>query len=116
MSTFAILLAVHFGPWYPLADAIKEAPDAPGVLQMRAEAIFAYQNGLSAMVHYACSACDQTLREFLSRCGKDLLRKAEARGACFIRFAQTPKPELELLRLLKRFEARFGSRPVGNAT
>ena len=81
---------------------------------MRAEAIFAYQNGLSAMVHYACSGSDQTLREFLSRFGQNLLCEAEQRGARFIRFAETSKPEHELMRLLKRFEERFGSRPVGN--
>ncbi len=99
-----------------MADAINEAPNAPGVVQMRAEAIFAYQKGQSAMVHYACSAPDQTLREFMSRCGPNLLCKAEEHGARWIRFAEATKPEHELMRLLKRFEERFGSRPIGNET
>ena len=107
---------VHFGPWHLMADAINEAPDAPGVVQMRAEAIFACKKGRSAMVHYACSAPDQTLREFMSRCGPNLLCKAEEHGARWIRFAEATKPEQEPMRLLRRFEERFASRPVGNET
>jgi hypothetical protein len=106
---------VHFGPWHRLADAVREAPGVPGIVQLRAEAIFAYGKGQSAMVYYACSAPEQTLRDFMIHGGSDLLHRAEQQGACFIRFGETARPEHDLMRLLTRFEERFGSRPIANA-
>ena len=87
----------------------------PGIVQLRAEGIFAYARGQSAMVYYACSAPEQTLRDFIIHSGSDLLRRAEQQGACFIRFGETARPEHDLMRLLTRFEERFGSPPIANA-
>jgi len=105
---------MHFGPWHALAEAINNAPNTPGVIQTRAEAIFAYPKGQSAMVYYACSGPNQPLSEFMSQHGPELLARAEQQGACWIRFGEAPDPQRELSRLVKRFEERFGSRPIGN--
>lgn len=106
---------MHFGPWYALADAIERAPDTAGVVQLRAPIIFAYARGQSAMVYYGSSCDDEPLSAYMLRRGRDLLTHAEKHGACWIRYGETEQPERELSRLLKRFEARFGSPPVGNA-
>ncbi len=67
------------------------------------------------MVYYASSSGQEALYAFMLRCGHDLLTHAEKHGACWIRYGETEQPERELLRLLKRFEVRFGSPPIGNA-
>jgi hypothetical protein len=47
---------VKFGSWYPLADAARHAPGAPGVFQVRlAEGLIDYPRGKSAMLHYAAA-------------------------------------------------------------
>jgi hypothetical protein len=47
---------VKFGPWYPLADAERHAPTAPGVFQVRvADGLVDYPRGKSAMIHYAAA-------------------------------------------------------------
>ena len=106
---------MHFGPWFPLVEAVQHAPDAPGVVQARAAGIFAYARGQSAMVFYACSPGDESLREFMLGSGQDLLSHVEKCGGCLIRFGETDQPGRELSRLLQNFEGRFGSLPTGNA-
>ena len=106
---------MHFGPWYSLPDAIERAPDVAGVVQLRAAGILAYARGQSAMIYYACSPSDEPLSKFMMRCGRELLSHAENHGACLIRFGETEQPKRELARLLKNFETRFGSPPIGNA-
>ena len=106
---------MHFGPWYPLTEAIERAPGVPGVVQMRAEGIFGYSRGKSAMVYYTCSACEESMHEFMVRRGPELLSHAEKHGARLVRFGEAEQPERELARLLENFEGRFGSAPVGNA-
>ena len=54
---------MHFGPWFSLAEAVACAPDVPGVVQLRAAAIFAYAKGQSAMVYYTCSPAAESLRK-----------------------------------------------------
>jgi hypothetical protein len=105
---------MHFGPWFPLSEAIERALDVPGVVQMRAEAIFAYPRGQSAMVYYTCSPSTESLYGFMSRCGHEFLSHAETQGAHLIRYGEALRPQHELDRLLKSFETRFGSPPVGN--
>jgi hypothetical protein len=105
---------VHFGDWFPLAEALHHAPEVPGVLQARAGSIFAYTRGQSAMVYYTCSGGNESLRDFMIRCGQHLLSHIERSGGCLIRFGETEHPEWELTRLLQNFTGRFGSPPIGN--
>lgn len=47
---------MRFGSWYPLAEAARNAPEAPGVFQVRvAEGLVDYPRGKSAMIHYAAA-------------------------------------------------------------
>lgn len=67
------------------------------------------------MVYYTCSPGSQSMHEFVVRCGSEFLAHAEKHGACLIRFGEAEQPERELARLLRAFEGRFGSAPLGNA-
>ena len=49
---------VKFGAWFPIESAATEAPDGPGVLQIRADDLLDYPRGKSAMVLYAHSASE----------------------------------------------------------
>jgi hypothetical protein len=106
---------VHFGAWHPINEAGVNAPESAGVLQARAEGIMDYATGRSAMVLYACSPPGETLRGFVGGRGARQLRRAEAAGARWIRFAEAPDPSGELERLLRTFQERFGSLPINNA-
>jgi hypothetical protein len=102
---------VKFGRWYPLADAARLAPGAPGVFQVRvAEGLVEYPRGKSAMVHYEAAG--------------DVRAAAAAFAA---RFAGEPwwcrhTIEPEALapddaralgeRLVRDFAARFGREPA----
>jgi hypothetical protein len=110
-----MLRAVHFGAWHLMSEAEAVAPQTAGVLQTRAEGVMDYRIGRSAMVFYACSASDETLRGFVTGRGASQLARAVSAGARWIRFAESPHPKEELDRLLKGFVERFGSLPVGNA-
>jgi len=74
-----------------------------------------YRAGRSAMVLYACTTPDETLRRFVSGRGARDLARAVAAGARWIRFAEADDPATELDRLLKGFVERFGSLPISNA-
>ena len=74
-----------------------------------------YRSGRSAMVLYACSADDETLRGFVAGRGARELDRAISAGARWIRFAPTANPRRELDRLLEGFVERFGSPPISNA-
>jgi hypothetical protein len=106
---------VHFGAWHKIADARTAAPEAAGVLQTRAEGVMDYRAGRSAMVLYACSEPDETLRHFVSGRGARQIERAVNAGARWIRFAEATQPQDELDRLLKGFVERFGSLPISNA-
>jgi len=106
---------VHFGVWHPISQAGTAAPEAAGVLQTRAEGVMDYRSGRSAMVFYACSAADETLRGFVAGRGARDLDRAISAGARWIRFAPTPEPRRELDRLLEGFIERFGSPPISNS-
>lgn len=110
-----MLPAVHFGPWHKITDARTAAPDAAGVLQTRAEGVMDYRAGRSAMVLYACSDPDETLRRFVEGRGARQIERAVNAGARWIRFAESPTPRNELDRLLSGFVERFGSLPISNA-
>ena len=110
-----MLRPVHFGAWHPISDASAAAPEASGVLQTRAEGVMDYRAGRSAMVLYACTGPDETLRRFVSGRGARELQRAVAAGARWIRFAEAADPAAELDRLLKSFVERFGSLPISNA-
>jgi len=75
-----------------------------------------YLSGRSAMVMYASSGPQETLRAFVSGGGARRLARAVSAGARWIRFAEAPDPSSELDRLLRLFVERFGSPPIGNAT
>ncbi len=75
-----------------------------------------YRVGRSAMVMYACSDPDETLRGFVTGRGARQLERAVSAGARWIRFAEAAQPQDELDRLLKGFVERFGSLPISNAT
>ena len=74
-----------------------------------------YRSGRSAMILYACSAADETLRGFVAGRGARELDRAISAGARWIRFAPTAEPRRELVRLLEGFVERFGSPPISNA-
>jgi hypothetical protein len=106
---------VHFGAWHKISDARTAAPDAAGVLQTRAEGVMDYRVGRSAMVLYACSEPDETLRHYVAGRGARQIERAVNAGARWIRFAEAAQPQDELDRLLKGFVERFGSLPISNA-
>jgi len=106
---------VHFGAWHKISDARTAAPEAAGVLQTRAEGVMDYRVGRSAMVLYACSEPDETLRHFVAGRGARQIERAVNAGARWIRFAESASPQSELERLLKGFVERFGSLPISNA-
>jgi hypothetical protein len=109
---------VTFGAWHPFdveaGSAAGAAPDVPGVLQARAQALRAYPRGKSAMVLYAASDPGESLRAFVSGRGVPRLRQGAAAGACWIRFAAAADPARALAGLLGRFADRFGSLPAAN--
>jgi hypothetical protein len=105
---------VRFGPWIPLAEAARTAPEHPGVLQARAAELRDLPRGKSAMVLYAASAAGESLRAFVSGRGATELALAAERGALLVRFAATSAPAAELSRLLRLFEERFGAPPPAN--
>jgi hypothetical protein len=94
---------------------VQHAPEQPGVLQVRAEDLLDYPTGRSAMLFYDHTAPDVSLRAHLTGPGAAALRKAEAVGARWIRFAETVEPKLECQRLLANFIERFGSAPLRNS-
>lgn len=106
---------MKFGAWHPFAAAADTAPGLPGLLQTRAEDALGYPLGKSAMVLYAGSRSNETLRDYVPGAGASLLRRAKAHGARWVRFGETATPELELERLMTQFRERFGTLPVGNA-
>jgi hypothetical protein len=106
---------VHFGVWHPISEASALAPESAGVLQTRAEGVMDYRAGRSAMILYACTGPDETLRRYVSGRGARDLQRAVAAGARWIRFAESANPAVELDRLLKGFVERFGSLPISNA-
>jgi hypothetical protein len=106
---------VHFGAWHPISEASAAAPEASGVLQLRAEGVMDYRSGRSAMVMYACAGPQETLRHFVAGRGARDVQRAVAAGARWIRFAEAPDAAGELDRLLKTFVERFGSLPIANA-
>jgi hypothetical protein len=111
-----MLRPVHFGSWHPISEATAAAPEAPGILQARAEGVMDYRVGRSAMVLYACAGPDETLRRFVAGRGARDLQRAVAAGARWIRFAEVVDAPGELDRLLKGFAERFGSLPIANAS
>jgi hypothetical protein len=107
---------VKFGVWHPIESAASEAPDGPGVLQIRADELLDYPRGKSAMVLYAHSASEGSLRVYLGGTGATDLGKAASAGARWIRFAETSEPEDDFERLLDHFVERFGAPPLANGS
>jgi hypothetical protein len=105
---------VRFGAWVPIADAATQAPEEPGVFQTRSDDLLAYPHGKSAMVFYAHSPSDGSLRALIAGTGAIDLRRAAEAGARWIRFAETSEPEAAFERLLDHFVERFGSPPLAN--
>lgn len=106
---------MHFGAWHPITEAQAAAPDAAGVIQMRAEGVMDYRAGRSAMVMYACAGPEETLRRFVAGRGARDVQRAVAAGARWIRFAEAADASAQMDRLLKTFVERFGSLPIANA-
>ena len=107
---------VNFGGWLPLVDARASAPESPGVLQARGDALVAYPRGRSAMLLYAASRADETLRGYVGGRGAPAIDRAREAGARYVRFGGAAAPEHERDRLLAQFTARFGASPVVNAS
>lgn len=101
---------MRFCPWYPLADADRNAPAARGVFQVRvADGLLRYPTGQSAMIHYELA---------------DDVHAAAARFAaahpgepwlCRHTIEMTERDVAEIgvfhERLLRDFRARFGATP-----
>ncbi len=105
---------MRFGIWHPIESAATVAPDAPGVLQTRAEGVLDYERGLSAMVFYAHSGTEENLRAYVTGRGAAALRRAAAAGARWIRFAEAAEPAPAFDELMAAFTERFGSTPLAN--
>ncbi len=105
---------MRFGIWHPIESAAKFALETPGVLQTRAEGVLDYEQGLSAMVYYAHSGAQESLKAFVTGRGAAALRRAAAAGARWIRFAEAPAPEPAYDELIAAFSERFGSLPLAN--
>jgi hypothetical protein len=102
-----------------MAERAAAAPETPGVLQVRSDALEAYPRGRSAMLLYAHSGagCELTLRRCLaapSEAQAAALARAVRRGGCWIRFGASTSPEADCARLLGQFTERFGAPPVAN--
>jgi len=108
-------MGVRFGSWYPIERAAADAPDRPGVLQVRAETLLSFPRGKSAMVLYTATAVDESLMAFVAGRGAALLVRAAAFGGRLVRFAEAALPAAELERLLQQFTERFSAPPPGNA-
>jgi hypothetical protein len=106
---------VRFGPWQPIEQAAGAAPDRPGLLQARGEALWPLPRGKSAMVLYAASEPTEGLRAFVAGPGAAPLAAAAGLGARWVRFAEAVDPPGQLARLLRLFEERFGAPPPANA-
>jgi hypothetical protein len=104
---------VTFGAWQRLDAAA--VPDAPGVLQARADGVITYPRGKSAMLLYAASDPGESLRAFVAGRGAGGLARAAAGGARWVRFAAASDPAAALATLLARFVDRFGTNPAANA-
>ena len=102
-----------------MVERAEAAPETPGVLQVRSDALEAYPRGRSAMLLYAHSGADLalTLRRYLAApheaTAADLARAVE-HGARWIRFGTSTTPEADCARLLGQFTERFGAPPVAN--
>jgi hypothetical protein len=105
---------VKFGEWHPIESAAATAPDEPGVVQLRADDLLDYPRGKSAMVLYAHSASEGSLRNYLTGTGAADLGRAASAGARWVRFAETSEPEDDFERLLDHFVERFGAPPLAN--
>jgi hypothetical protein len=102
---------MKFGSWYPLADVARNAPEAPGVFQVRvAEGLVDYPRGKSAMIHYeAALDVRAAAAEFAAHypgapwwCRHTIEPEALA-----------PEEAAALAeRLLRDFTTRFGRRPM----
>lgn len=106
---------MNFGGWVPLQDAPGAAPDKPGVLQVRADAVLAYPRGKSAMVWYACGRANQGLRGYVAERGALGIDRAAALGGRWIRFGESEAPAVDCARLLRQFVERFGASPAANS-
>ncbi|MES1158231.1 MAG: hypothetical protein ABUL67_03930 [Haliangium ochraceum] len=106
---------MNFGGWISLDEAPAAAPDAPGLWQARADALLAYPRGKSAMVMYARSRPDETLRRYVAGRGVAALGHAAACGARWLRFGASASPDADFDRLLRRFVDRFGAPPAANS-
>lgn len=99
----------RFSAWYPLADAHRYAPSAPGVFQIRqARGLFAYPRGKSAMLFYGHAAdLAAGVRAFRERhpglVGEYLCRHQV--------FDAVGDAESLYRDLLARFHGRFGALP-----
>lgn len=110
-----MLAAVRFGAWHPIDAAAEAAPDAPGVLETRADAVLDYPRGRSAMVLYAATPAGLGLRAFLGGAdGAGAIDRARAAGARWIRFGEAADPAAACARLVDRFVERFGAPPRAN--
>jgi hypothetical protein len=102
-----------------MAERAAVAPETPGVLQVRSDALEAYPRGRSAMLLYAHTGADLdlTLRRYLAAAPEveaAALARAVRRGGRWIRFGASTSPEADCARLLGQFTERFGAPPVAN--
>jgi hypothetical protein len=102
-----------------MAERAAAAPETPGVLQVRSDALEAYPRGRSAMLLYAHSGADLelTLRRYLAappEAEAAGLARAAERGGRWIRFGASSSPQADCARLVGQFTERFGAPPAAN--
>ena len=83
---------VHFGAWHKISDACTAAPEPPGSCRPAPRARWTTASGRSAMVFYACSEPEETLRRFVAGRGARQIERAVSAGARWIRFAESAQP------------------------
>jgi hypothetical protein len=105
---------MRFCAWYPLDDAGRHAPPAPGVFQVRVPqeaGLLRYPTGQSAMIHYQ-------LADDVHAAAVRFAEEHAGRGwLCRHTIEMTERDDLPVFhaRLVRDFATRFGAEPGAQA-
>ncbi len=100
-----------FGRWYSLAEAGRNAPAQPGVLQLRLEqGLVDYPTGKSAMIHY--QLCPDLRRSAGELADRHRQRPWLCRHSDSLTAAERVDLQGAFARLVDTFRARFGAAPT----
>lgn len=105
---------MRFGDWIALAEVGEEIPEVPGLFQIRIRhGWIVYPSGKSPMFYYGYAA---NLREGIEVFRRNLLPElGRSETELLLRWMEADRAEERFRSHLRRFVARFGSLPEGNA-